>query len=100
MSAKPGMSSLKAILALSSLAGLLLVGAPAAIAHGRTDFYVGPGRAQIYYENGSYYDRHRHRHTYRYPSDWRNYGHDRSWYRSHSNWYRPDDRDWYRDRHW
>ena len=93
------MSVLKSVLACTSIAGFLIVSAPAAVAHGGTEFYAGPSGARIYYETGQYYDRHQHRQSYRYPSDWQNYGYQRSWYRTHPNWYRSDHRDWYRDRH-
>jgi len=33
---------------------------------------------------GHYYDRHHHRQSYTYPSDWKSYHHPQSWYHGHS----------------
>jgi len=47
--------------------------------------------------NGHYYDRHHHRQSYTYPSDWKSYHHPQSWYRAHSQWNDRNHADWYRN---
>jgi hypothetical protein len=35
--------------------------------------------------------------AYSYPSDWKTYHHQRSWYRSHPQWNDQNNHDWYRN---
>ena len=46
--------------------------------------------------NGHYYDRNHRRRSYTYPSDYKTYHHNQSWYRSHRNWNDENHADWYR----
>lgn len=85
---------LKSAIVAIALTGASLAGASAPANAAGIGFYVGPDGARIGYTQGYYYDRYRHRHMYRYPRDWRNYGHPLGWYQTHREWYR--DRDWYR----
>lgn len=47
--------------------------------------------------NGHYYDRHHHRQSYSYPSDWSTYHHRQYWYRSHPQWNDQNHHDYYRN---
>ena len=78
----------------AALLALALAGTAGAANAQGFGFYIGPDGARVGYTDGYYYDRYRHRHHYRYPSDWRSYNHPMGWYRTHQYWYR--DRDWYR----
>lgn len=86
----------KLTLAALFAAGFAFAGTTSVSAHGGASVYVGPGSAGITYNDGYYYDRGHHRHGYRYPSDWRNYGYPQAWYQTHSHWDDRDHRDWYR----
>lgn len=91
------MTRLGMTLAACVLAGSAVFGTGAASAHGGgASFYMGPGGSHITYQQGYYRDRQRHRHAYRYPSDWQSYGYEQSWYQTHNNWYQPQHRNWYR----
>jgi hypothetical protein len=35
--------------------------------------------------------------AYSYPSDWKTYHHQQSWYRSHPHWNDQNHHDWYRN---
>lgn len=85
---------IKTTLAALAIAGAALTTTAAPASAQGFGFYIGPDGARVGYTEGYYYDRYRHRHAYRYPRDWRNYGHPLSWYRTHRNWHR--DGDWYR----
>ena len=82
---------IKATLVAVALSGVSMGAANAADSFG---FYIGPDGAHVTYSQGYYYDRSHHRHSYRYPNDWRTYHHPMNWYQTHPSWYR--DHDWYR----
>lgn len=85
---------LSVTLAAVCLAGASLVAMPAAardaIGAQVSDLGISVG-------NGHYFDRHHHRHSYTYPSDWKSYNHPQSWYRGHSQWNDRNHVDWYRN---
>ena len=85
---------LNVTLAVVCLAGASLMAVPAAA---REAVEMRAGDLRISVGNGHYYDRHHHRQSYTYPSDWKSYHHPRSWYRSHSQWNDRNHADWYRN---
>jgi len=84
------------IIALAFAGGILGAASPAS-ARDEVRVHVGDSGLGFTVGNGHYYDRHHRRQNYSYPSDWRSYHHDRSWYRSHSRWNDRDHRDFYRN---
>jgi len=84
------------IVALAFAGGMLGAAGPVS-AQDRMRVHVGDAGIGFSVDNGHYYDRHHRRHSYSYPSDWRSYHHDRSWYRSHARWNDRDHRDFYRN---
>jgi hypothetical protein len=78
----------------TALVALALTGAAmtttAAPANAAVAFAIGPDGAHVGFSSGYWYDRDHHRHFYRYPREWRRYGHPLGWYRSHPNWHRSD----------
>ena len=77
----------------STIVALALAGASFALpatstpADAAAAFVIGPDGVHVGFSNGYYYDRRHVRHSYRYPREYRRYGHSRSWYRSHPNWH-------------
>ena len=65
-------------------------------AHGSERYYPGPGNSRIPYTTGYYMNSQRRRTSYTYPQDYRRYGRPLNWDQGHSNWYKPQHRDWYR----
>jgi hypothetical protein len=84
-------------IAALAFAGSMLGAAEPVSAQDQMRVHVGDGGLGFTVDNGRYYDRHHRRHYYSYPSDWRSYHHDRSWYRSHARWNDRDHRDFYRN---
>ena len=86
-------------LLIGTLAAVCLSGAcfTTAPATAREAMDLRAGDLSISIDNGHYYDRHHHRQSYTYPSDWRSYHHPRSWYRGHSQWNDRNHADWYRN---
>ena len=82
---------IKSTVVALALAGAAIAAAPANAA---VAFAIGPNGAHVAFANGSYYDRFHHRHFYRYPRDYTNYGHPLAWYRTHPNWHRSHE--WWR----
>jgi hypothetical protein len=84
----------------SALVALAITGAAVAgtatptPANAAVAFAIGPDGAHVAFSNGYYYDNGHRRHYYRYPREYRNYGHPRSWYRTHPNWHRTPN--WWR----
>jgi len=77
------------------LAGAIFATAVPASAAGAS-IHVGGGGVGFTVGNGHYYDRHHHRQSYTYPSDWKAYHHPQNWYRSHPQWNDEHGSDWYR----
>jgi hypothetical protein len=84
-------------IAALAFAGSMLGTAGPVSAQDQMRVHVGDAGLGFTVDNGRYYDRHHRRHYYSYPSDWRSYHHDRSWYRSHARWNDRDHRDFYRN---
>jgi hypothetical protein len=84
------------IIAFAFAGGILGAASPAS-AQDQVRVHVGDAGLGFTVDNGHYYDRHHRRQYYSYPSDWRSYHHDRSWYRSHARWNDRDHRDFYRN---
>jgi len=85
---------LNVTLAVVCLASASFMAVPAAA---REAIDMRAGDLSISVGNGHYYDRHHHRQSYTYPSDWKSYHHPRSWYRGHSQWNDRNHADWYRN---
>jgi hypothetical protein len=93
--------SLKATAIAAALIGVAFWAMPASAQRdeGRDNGHVviQAGDVGVSIGNGHYYDRHHHRQTYSYPSDWKAYHHPQSWYRGHSGWNDRNQADWYRN---
>ena len=84
---------IKITLAVASLAGASV----ALPASARETVGIHVGNLGVTLGTAHYYDRNHHRHSYRYPADWRSYNHPQSWYRSHPQWNNQQHADWYRN---
>ena len=85
---------LNVALAVACLAGASFTAAPVAASE---VIGVHVGDLGVSVANGRSYDRHHHRHSYTYPTDWQAYNHPQSWYRGHSQWHDRNHADWYRN---
>jgi hypothetical protein len=85
--------TLKSAMIGSSIVGSLLASTPWLSRVAAPISMWGRVAVKSIMRNGQYYDQYRHRHSYRYPSDWQSCGYNRAWYRTHANWYRSNDRE-------
>jgi hypothetical protein len=84
---------LAAALVGASFTGAAVTATPA---QAQVGISIGAPGFSITYRDGYYRDRYGRRHYYRYPSDYRRYGHPREWYYHNRYWDRPGHRHYYR----
>jgi hypothetical protein len=83
------------VLSLGLIAGAFA--ASPAVAAEVVGVHVGGVGLGFHVGNGHYYDRQHVRQNYTYPSDYQQYHHQQSWYRTHSHWNEQGHADYYRN---